>query len=79
MSPFIYYEAGCYRVYQVYRGFEKVFPCIGRKKFLKGPVNPVNLVTGEPESRTVCRVCRVCRGKSVQGVQVCTGFFQISV
>ena len=32
-------------------GLKKFFRVYGEKKFLKGPVNPVNLVTGEPDPR----------------------------
>jgi len=81
VSPFIYYEAGCYRIYRVYRGFEKVFPCIGREKVFERAGKPGKLGhMGRRAGRcagcaggNLCRVCRVCRGKSVQGVQ---GVFQ---
>jgi len=67
VSPFIYYEAGCYRIYRVYRGFEKVFPCIGREKVFERAGKPGKLGhMGRRAGRcagcaggNLCRVCRV--------------------
>ena len=64
--PFIYYEVGV-TGFTKFTGGLKKFPYRGEKNFFRRPVNPVNLVTGEPES-----------GIGVQGVQgvqgkICAG------